>query len=391
MIAKLALNSSKQQKIIAGHPWVFPNAIQHIIGEPKTGDWVEIFDHEKNRIGGGFYNHNSLYRVRIIANQNLLNQFKTWQEIIKYRLEQALQLRHTLNLPNELHTSYRLCNSECDGLSGLIIDVLHDVIVISSNAFWVEANRQTITDIIQNMFKNHSLLWFGQAKALKQDGWLTPYRDEPKSLTTTIKENGVLFEIHFDNIQKTGIYIDQRENHARLANLTKGKKVLDLYTYHGGFALHAAKAGALCVTAVDSSQAAIEHAIRNASLNHTNNIDWKVGDATEYLQQAGNYDVVILDPPKLIPSKKHLNQAKNLYRFLHRQLFKVMKTGGILMTCNCSSALSPQDFTNLVAQQANLEGRQIQILGVFGPALCHPTMPIFPEGQYLTAVLLSVM
>jgi 23S rRNA (cytosine1962-C5)-methyltransferase len=391
MTTKIFLNAAKQQKIIAGHPWVFPHAIQQIKGKPNTGEWVDVYDNEMNKIGGGFFNSNSLYRVRMIANKSLIEQFSNWQDIIQYRLEKALLLRTTLGLPNQANTAFRLCNSECDGLSGLVIDVLNDFAVVSSSAYWVEQNREQITHIIKTLLPKHQVLWFGQPKPLAQDGWTTPYRDTAQNLKTTIQEDSVLFEVHFENTQKTGIYIDQRENHARLARLCKGKKVLDLYTYHGGFAIHAAKAGAIEIKAVDSSEPAIEHAKRNAILNQTPDINWEVGDAKDFLNEAGHYDVVILDPPKLIPSKKHLNQAKNLYRFLHRQLFKVMQSGSILMTCNCSSALSMQDFTNLVAQQASNEGRQIQILGTFGPALCHPTLPIFPEGQYLSAILLSVM
>ncbi|WP_199287661.1 class I SAM-dependent rRNA methyltransferase, partial [Escherichia coli] len=149
---------------------------------------------------------------------------------------------------------------------------------------------------------------------------------------------GVLYHVEFAQTQKTGLFLDQRENHKRIAKLSRGKRVLDLYTFTGGFALHAAKAGALHVTAVDSSAQAIEQAKNNAVLNHLNTIEFIKADAREYLKIAGEYDVVILDPPKLVPSQKHLQQAKNYYRFLHREAFKYMKPGSLLMTCNSLSA-----------------------------------------------------
>jgi 23S rRNA (cytosine1962-C5)-methyltransferase len=391
MPTKIILNAQKQQKIIQGHPWVFPQAIQKIIGKPDAGDWVEVFDHQENLIGGGFFNPHSLYRVRMLANQIEIKHFKEVKSILTHRLERAISLRTTLGFPNERSNCYRLCNSEADGLSGLVIDVLNDKIVVSSSAFWVESKRQLILQIIKERFPESQALWFGQPKPLKQDGFEHPHRDDATNIRTIAKEEGVLFEIGFENVQKTGIFIDQRENHHRLAQLCKDKKVLDLYTYHGGFALHAARHGAQMVTAIDSSAAAIEHAKHNAALNQVAQITWIVDDAKNHLEKAGDYDVVILDPPKLVPSKRHLNAAKNLYRFLHRQVFKHLRSGSILMTCNCSSALSTQDFLHLVTQQALAEGKMIQILGVYGPAICHPVLPVFPEGNYLTAILLTVM
>lgn len=391
MSIKIILSADKQQKIIHGHPWVFPNAIQKIIGQPQAGDWVEVLDAQQNLIGAGFYNPHSLYRVRLLANQQLIQKYQRWQDILKYRLEQAIQLRKFFNLPNSQTNAYRLCNSESDGLSGLVIDIFNDVTVISSSAYWVERQRPIIQAILREYFPEQNPIWIGQEKPLKQDGWDTPHRDDPQNITTIAKEAGILFEIHFDKVQKTGIYLDQRENHERVAQLCKGKKVLDLYTYHGGFALHAAKAGASQVTAVDSSAAAIEHAKRNAKLNQVEQIQWLVEDAKKYLDHVQDYDVIILDPPKLVPSKKHLHQAKNLYRFLHRQVFRQMQSGSILMTCNCSSALSTTEFIRLVSEQAIAEQRQIQILGSYGPSICHPILPMFPEGHYLTAVLVCIL
>jgi 23S rRNA (cytosine1962-C5)-methyltransferase len=390
MPSQIVLNANKQAKVLQGHPWVFPHAIKQIKGQVHAGDWVEVYSAEGKKIGGGFYNPNSLYRVRMVASSQLLESYSNWVDVVDYRIRQAKRKREQLGLPNPKNTGYRLLNSEADGLSGLVIDVFNDILVISSTAYWTELYRELIQNKIQKQFQNFRQVWFGQVKPLAQDGWQTPHRDCPKSLETEILEAGVKFAIQFDQVQKTGIYLDQRENHARLAPLCQNKRVLDLYTYHGGFALHAAKAGASYVRAVDSSQAAIEHGQRNANLNQVK-VDWQLGDAKEHLASAKDFDIIILDPPKLVPSKKDLPRAKKLYRYLHREIFKAMQPGSLLLTCNCSSALSVQEFTQLIAQEAHLEGRVLQILGTYGPAICHPSLNIFPEGQYLSAILVTLL
>lgn len=387
---KIVLSYVKQPKILAGHPWVYPKAIEQIIGMPKAGDWVEVLDSKQLKIGGGFYNPDSLYRVRIIADAPLIKKHARWTDVIKSRLERAFLLRQTLGLPSKETTAFRLCNSESDGVSGLIIDKFNDIIVVASSALWVELHREEILEILNELLPKHKIIWVGQPRPLAQDGYNEPYKDDTEGLIAKVKEGGVIFEIDFTNIQKTGIFTDQRENHQRIARMAKDKRVLDLYCYHGGFALHAAKAGASHVTAVDSSKFAIKHAKHNAELNNTPDIEWILGDARDYLNTAGDYDIVILDPPKLVPSKKHLPAAKELYRFLHRELFKCMKAGSVLLTCNCSSALTTKEFTELVCQQALVEQKAIQVLGTYGAAKCHPTLPIFPEGQYLTALLIAI-
>ena len=226
---------------------------------------------------------------------------------------------------------------------------------------------------------------------MAQDGWTHLTETVLPEKVVDVSEGGVVYRIDFASVQKTGLFIDQRENHERIAAFTAGKRVLDLYTYTGGFALHAAKAGAAHVTAVDSAKQAIEMAKENAVLNGVSQIDFVVDDSRNYLRKVGDYDVIILDPPKLVPSKRHREQAKNYYRFLHRETFKAMKEGSILMTCNCSAALSQSEFVSLVTAQAAPVGKQVRVLGIYGPACCHPVLPVFPEGNYLTAVLLAVV
>jgi 23S rRNA (cytosine1962-C5)-methyltransferase len=390
MNSAVYLHKTKQNAVRRGHPWVFPKAITKTTGTLQTGELVEVFAAEGDYLGTGVYNEHSLYRVRILAQSWEAVDKKSLASIIAWRLSQALSIRQSLNLPNENTTAYRLFNSEADGLSGLTIDRFNQISVVASSAYWVEANKALIKQAIQELLPGEEIIWLSQKKPLAQDGWR---EESEQELTTSAKvlEAGVIYQVDFSQAQKTGLFLDQRENHQRIAALAKGKRVLDLYSYTGGFALHAAKAGASKVTAVDSSAQAISQAKQNAALNKVDNIEFIEADARDYLAQAGDYDLIILDPPKLVPSQQHLERAKKYYRFLHSELFKTMRSGTLLMTCNCSSALSAQEFSALVSSQAPAQGKQVRILGIFGPSSCHPTLTAFPEGNYLTAVLLVVV
>ncbi len=390
MNASVYLHPSKQGTIRRGHPWVFPKAIHRETGNPKTGSLVNIFTDESEQFGVGVYNQHSLYRVRILARTEEKLDLSSLESIVTHRLKQALSVRHSLNLPNATTTAYRLFNSEGDGLSGLTIDRFNHICVVSSSAYWVESNKSIITAAIKTVIPNDEIVWLPQIKALAQDGWKEPV-EKPEDRIEIVTESSIQYQVDFSNAQKTGLFLDQRENHMRIAAIASGKRVLDLYTYTGGFALHAAKAGASRVTAVDSSSQAIEQAKKNAELNNLSQIEWINDDARDYLSHAANYDIVILDPPKLAPSQQHLQRAKNYYRFLHREVFKVMQSGSLLLTCNCSSALTSTEFADLVYSQARTVGKSARILGIFGPSSCHPTLPAFPEGNYLTAVLLGLV
>lgn len=384
------LSSSKQGAVRRGHPWIFPKAIQRHSGKLSTGELVDVYSAENESIGVGVYNEHSLYRVRMLAQTFESLNTDSWEGLIAERLRQALLLRKSLDLPNATTTAYRLFNSEGDGLSGLTIDRFNHISVVSSTAYWVEAHKEIISSCLRALLPHDKVIWLPQVKSLAQDGWERP-EQQVVSHVERVLEAGVVYQVDFSDAQKTGLFLDQRENHQRIANLAAGKRVLDLYSYTGGFALHAAKAGAIKVTAVDSSAQAIVLAKKNAELNGIDFIEFIAADARNYLDKASEYDLVILDPPKLVPSQRHVQKAKNYYRFLHRELFKHMRSGSLLLTCNCSSALSMQEFTELVSLQALAVNKTARILGVFGPASCHPTLAFFPEGQYLTAVLVALV
>ncbi len=383
------LHQHKAKLIIQGHPWVFPKAILRTTGNIKNGELVSVHTENGTLIGWGPYNEFSLYRVRLIAYADENIPEISVAAIVEYRLKQAIKLRQLINLPNSATNAYRLCNSEGDGLSGLTVDIFSDVLVASSSAFWLETHRNTIEPILQKLLSPREILWLSQAKTLKQDGWTVTSTPE-NAVRVLIKEMNILYQIDFQQTQKTGLYLDQRENHQRIAALCHGKKVLDLYCFTGGFALHAAKAGAKTVLGIDSSEAAIEQATNNAALNSLSNVSFIEGDAKLSLALAADYDIVILDPPKLVPSRKHLDKAVQHYRFLHREIFNHLRPNTLLLTCNCSSALTLDHFLHIIGESATASKKHIQILGTYSAASDHPTLPAFPEGNYLQAVLTQI-
>lgn len=391
MSAKIVLSSEKFGAFKAGHPWVYPKAILSQ-NSCKNGELVQIFNEDDKYLGTGMYNAHSLYRVRVLAYaEDPIEQY-TLENIVTYRLKQAIRLRSLLCLKENKTTAFRLFNSEADGLSGLTIDCFDHVLVVSSSALWVEKNKALITACLNACYPDAEVLWFPQINALKQEGLSTTESpSSPDHRIAHVLEAGIQFEVNFSQAQKTGLFLDQRDNHQRVAALAKGKRVLDLYTYTGGFALHAAKNGAAHVTAIDSSEAAIEQAQKNAALNQIDSIEFIKDDARNFLHRAGEYDIVVLDPPKLIPSKRNLQAAKNYYRFLHREIFKAMKPGTLLMTCNCSAAIDAAQFNLLVHTQARMMNQTIRTLGIYGPSLCHPTLASFPEGHYLCAILVAIV
>jgi 23S rRNA (cytosine1962-C5)-methyltransferase len=386
----VSLTSAKQHTFLKGHPWIFPKAIAHHDKHCTNGALVDVLDANGQPLATGVFNAHSMYRVRILAYAYEPVDRSSLEAILLYRLHQAKLVRERLHLPNTDTTAYRLFNSEADGLSGLTIDRFNQTCVIASSAFWVETHKDLVMHCFKAVMPEDTILWASQVKPLTQDGWVM--EESPiHHRTEVVLEAGIRYTVDFSNTQKTGLFLDQRDNHQRIAALASGKRVLDLYTYTGGFALHAARGQAASVTAVDSSANAIADAKQNAELNDIHTIDFIKDDARNYLQRAGEYDLVILDPPKLVPSARHLERAKNYYRYLHRETLKHMQPGSLLMTCNCSSAMSSAQFAELVSLQAQAVNKTTRTLGIFGPAYCHPTLPGFPEGHYLTALLLAVI
>ena len=411
--------------------------IPHQIINDDKSDEAQMIKQAQD-IGVGVYNPSSMYRVRILCHGSshgaLLKKVKAAMKdnandkeaaereavalILQTKLHESIQARLSLNLPSDSTDSYRLVNGEGDGLSGFAVDVLGGkVAVVMSSAAWVEIHKDTILETLDAVLKEHPLyseqggleiVWRNTPSRLKQDGYELSEADGDESDNdecVIVTESGVKYHTYpFGSSQKTGFYCDQRDNRLDVAKLCDGKRVLDLCCYNGGFALNAmVHGGASSCTGVDSSQDAIDAAIANAELNGLDDsrIQFLRDDIAQYMKDANDdakeYDVIVLDPPKLAPSVSGLERASRKYHALNRDAMKIIdrKEGGLLLTCTCSGAMTQKDggnfFLQTVQNAALAAGRQVTLLRKSGAAPCHTQSPAsYPAGNYLTAALFHV-
>lgn len=401
-------------------------------------------------LGYGFYNPDSMYRVRLIW-QNRLDGDSV--PLLKYpdgsyRVDllrvltrlftAAWRLRERLGLVGSAHAACRLINGEGDRVSGLCIDLYARYLVVQSSARWVEHHRPVIEQALRNVTKNaYELVWRSNSDRLRQDGFVMS--DDPSRATapgaastmtprasstaaTWITEHGLMYEVDIMHGQKTGHYCDQRDNRLFIRHLVQEasiQRVLDLCTYTGGFALNAVLGGALHVTAVDSSGQALMQAHRNAERNQVSSrliLDkepgipgespptlWLVRDDVQrfcerleshiehHPESTQRYDLVVLDPPKLAPTVESLPRARHRYRKMNAAALRLVRSSGFLFTCTCSASMTQSGQFSAVLMEAALDaGRRITILAERGAALDHVVSPAAPEGRYLTAMLLAV-
>ncbi|KAK8464327.1 hypothetical protein PHAVU_011G179100 [Phaseolus vulgaris] len=385
---------------------VYSGAVDRIIGRPppKTGDVVLVADGTEKPIGWGLYNSVSMFCVRLMQLQDEAtsdsNCALNMEKLIETRIDAAVEVRRRLGLPSVHTNAYRLINSEGDRLSGLIIDVFGDVAVVASSAAWVEKYKSEIEACLRKINYINHINWRPSVDILKEDGVNESDLKEMHSSTcperTKIVENGIVYTISLKG-QKTGFYADQRENRQFISRISDGLKVLDLCCYSGGFALNAVRGGALNVTGIDTSLLALELAKENVLLNSIDpeRISFLKEDATEFMKGAllrnESWDIVIIDPPKLAPTKKALHNASGMYRNLNSLAMQLTKRGGLLMTCSCSGAVTQSGiFLRILQGAASMAGRRITVLRQSGAACDHPIDPSYPEGAYLTNILLRV-
>ncbi|KAH6777169.1 S-adenosyl-L-methionine-dependent methyltransferases superfamily protein [Perilla frutescens var. hirtella] len=406
-IAKVVLKKGKTQLFKDGSPMVYSGAVDRIVGRPPpiTGDVVLVTDGAEKPIGWGLYNSVSMFCVRLMQLEDeaakdpscVLNV----DRLLEDRISAAVALRERLLLPSAETNAYRLVNSEGDRLSGLIIDIFGDEAVVASSAAWVEKYKQQIKDCISKINHINHITWRPSIDILKEEGLdLSDSRGVDLSHSprmVKVLENGISYLVSLEG-QKTGFYADQRENRQYISSISKGQKVLDICCYTGGFALNAACGGALNVTGVDSSSPALEIAQENTVLNNLDPgvISYLKEDATNFMKTAisegDSWDIVILDPPKLAPRRKVLQNASGMYRNLNSLAMQLTRRGGILMSCSCSGAMTQSGmFLRILQSAASTAGRKITVIRQAGAGRDHPIDPSYPQGEYLSNVLLRVL
>lgn len=406
-VAKVVLKKGKTQLFKDGSPMVYSGAVDRIIGRPppKTGDVVLVADGSEKPIGWGLYNSVSMFCVRLMQLENeaardpycALNM----EKLLETRINVATELRKNLGLPSVETNAYRLVNSEGDRLSGLIVDIFGDIAVVASSAAWVEKYKSDIESCVNRIPEINHINWRSSVELLKEEGLdlssLEETQSPPSKQLVQVMENGIKYVVSLEG-QKTGFYADQRENRHYISNISNGKTVLDICCYSGGFSLNAIQGGALNVIGVDTSLPALELAKENVLLNNLDphRLSFLRQDATEFMKEALSrnelWDLVILDPPKLAPRRKALQNARGMYRNLNYLAMQVTKRGGFLMTCSCSGAMTQSGiFLPTLQAAASMAGRKITVVRQGGAACDHPIDPSYPEGAYLSNVLLRVL
>jgi len=391
MYAKLLLKSGRDRSILNRHPWVFSGAIQ-TAPKAENGEIVAVCDQKGQVLGHGFYSPESQISCRIFDFQKSdLPSFDAayWHA----KVENAYQLRRQIINPNTT-TCYRLLHAEGDFLPGIIADVYGDTAVVQVLIKGIERIFETLEKSILSMGFTHMYLKqkdnpsFQEGVSLLK-GWRTDAASQP----IQVLENGIQFLVDVENGQKTGFFIDQRDNRALIQQHSQGKKVLNAFSYTGGFSLYALAGGASEVHSVDISKDAVARAEELANLNFPQaNHQGIAADCFDYLRQTEEkYDLIVLDPPAFAKSAKAVNNAARGYKELNMVAMKKIAPNGLLFTYSCSQHITADLFRKIVFGAAVDAGREVRILRLLSQADDHPINIYHPEGEYLKGLLLHVI
>lgn len=390
---KVFLKPGKEESLKRFHPWVFSGAIARVEGEPEEGEVVDVYTSKKEFIACGHFQIGSI-AVRVLSFRQGPIDHAFWVR----RLQVAKDLRCALGvLGNPQNNTYRLVHGEGDNLPGLIIDVYDHTAVMQAHSAGMHLDRMAVAealeevmgDVIQHIYyKSETTLPFKADLLATENGFLKGGSPENVAM-----ENGLKFHVDWLKGQKTGFFVDQRENRALLERYAKGRNVLNMFCYTGGFSFYAMRGGANLVHSVDSSAKAIDLTNENVSLNFPGDTRHQAfaEDAFKFLDRMGDqYDLIILDPPAFAKHRDALRNALRGYTKLNAKAFEKIRPGGILFTFSCSQVVNKQDFRNAVFTAAAQSGRSVRILHQLTQPGDHPVNIYHPEGEYLKGLVLYV-
>lgn len=390
---KVFLKPGKEESLKRFHPWVFSGAIARVEGEPEEGEVVDVYTSKKEFIACGHFQIGSI-AVRVLSFRQEPIDHAFWVR----RLQVAKDLRCALGvLGNPQNNTYRLVHGEGDNLPGLIIDVYDHTAVMQAHSAGMHLDRMVVAealeevmgDVIQHIYyKSETTLPFKADLLATENGFLKGGSPENVAM-----ENGLKFHVDWLKGQKTGFFVDQRENRALLERYAKGRNVLNMFCYTGGFSFYAMRGGANLVHSVDSSAKAIDLTNENVSLNFPGDTRHQAfaEDAFKFLDRMGDqYDLIILDPPAFAKHRDGLRNALRGYTKLNAKAFEKIRPGGILFTFSCSQVVNKQDFRNAVFTAAAQSGRSVRILHQLTQPGDHPVNIYHPEGEYLKGLVLYV-
>lgn len=392
--AKVFLKRGRSRPLWFGHPWVYSGAIDRLEGQADLGSVVSLHDHDGRFIGRGTYNSRSQIPVRLLTR----SEEPVDPNFFVRRLRSAQALRAALDLPNARTDAYRLVNSEGDGLPGLVVDVFGDAAAFQVSTLGMAVWREEIARAIEESVAPKTIYEVAGGSFAEVEGFAVEtrvVRGEPRA-QVACREDGIILAAEPLAGQKTGLFLDQRPSRIRVGQMVAAApkrfaRVLDCYSYAGGFALQAARAGAAEITAVDSSSRAIGRIEAHAAANQAQ-IRAVESDTFRFLETATprSYDLVVVDPPKFAKARKDLEAASKGYERLNALALTACAPGAILVSCSCSQNVGLPDFERILAAAARQASREVRVVDRLGPGGDHPLPPAFTEGQYLKVLFAHV-
>ena len=393
-LSKLYLKPKKEESLLRFHPWVFSGAVASTVGKPAEGDIVEVYSASNDFLGIGHYQIGSIV-VRILSFKPATIDISFWEDYIR----QAYRLRLSLGLAGgENNDTYRLIHGEGDCLPGLIIDIYAHTAVIQAHSVGMHYERKNIAEALRKVLGDDLRRIYSKSEGTlpykadlgEENEYLFGSDNKEPNITT---ENGNKFLIDWHKGQKTGFFIDQRDNRSLLQQYAKNRAVLNMFCYTGGFSVYALRGGASLVHSVDSSAKAIALTNENIMLNFPEDSRHQAftEDAFKFMENIDNkYDLIVLDPPAFAKHRNVLNNALQGYRKLNSVAFRKIKPGGLIFTFSCSQIVSKNDFRLAVFSAAAQSGRTVRILHQLTQPSDHPINIYHPEGEYLKGLVLQV-
>jgi 23S rRNA (cytosine1962-C5)-methyltransferase len=387
------LKKGREHRLYAGHSWVYSGEIANITGDPKDGDAVDIRDHKERFMGRGLINTRSQITVRRFTTQK--------EEIDKAffarRIEAALEYRRE-NTSIADAEAFRLVSSESDQVPGLIVDQYGDHLVLQALTLGIDQRKKQIIEVLRDVVQPNAIVERSDVPSRKLEGL-----EESKGVIWG-ESNGIVrvqfsqfsIEVNLLEDQKTGFFLDQRDNYAEVGRHCAGKRVLDCFTYHGGFALAAGVGDAKSIEAVEISEQAVARARKNVELNGlTGKIEFVCANAFDVLKkydvEKRQYDVIVLDPPSFTRTKQNVGDALRGYKEINLRALKMLPPGGLLATFTCSHHIDAELFKSVVLDAAADAKKTVRLVKVLTQSPDHPILPAIPETEYLRGLLLEVM
>ncbi len=385
----ISLKQGRDHSIKRFHPWVFSGAIQQTTDGLKEGDWVEVMDASKKTIGYGHYQKGTI-TVRVVW----FGAVPPGDSVYRYKIMVALRQRLETQVISENTNAYRLVHGEGDGLPGLIVDIYNDVAVVQAHSAGMHVDRNLICDAIKMSLEEKgmaiSAVYYKSLVEKSQSEYLLGMAGVPH----VVLEHGNKFYVDWEEGQKTGFFLDQRENRKLLGEMSRYKNVLNTFCYTGGFSVYALQNQAALVHSVDASEKAVAMTRKNLTLNgfdpHVH--ECVASDTFDFIKDKKDvYDLIILDPPAFAKHKDARHQAVKGYQRLNAEAMKIIKPGGIIFTFSCSQVVDRQLFYDTVVSAGIQSGREIKVLHRLSQPADHPVSLYHPEGEYLKGLVLFVV